>query len=110
MVDLKSYRFKRDVRSSFAGETQACVETLDMLEFTKVFCISFLDSWKSLSDVESVLGKQPKSPVITDVKSLCHALERSEYHQPGIWLSDEQPQRSLQADNGWDMDSSVQVG
>ena len=34
MVDWKSYRCKRVVRSSPAGETQASVETLDMLEFT----------------------------------------------------------------------------
>ena len=34
MVDWKSYKCKRVVRSSLAGETQAYVETLDMLEFT----------------------------------------------------------------------------
>ena len=36
---------------SLAGETQAYVETLDMLEFTKVFYALFLDPWKSVSDV-----------------------------------------------------------
>ena len=41
-----------------AGETQAHVETLDMLEFAKVFYSLFLDSWKSLSDVESILKKK----------------------------------------------------
>ena len=66
------------MRSSLAGETQAYVETLDMLEFTKVFCALFLDPWKSLSDAESIFEKQHKSPVITDSKSLCDALERSE--------------------------------
>ena len=54
LVDWKRYKCKRDVRSSLAGETQACVETLDMLEFTKVFYALFLDPWKSLSDVESI--------------------------------------------------------
>ena len=61
MLDWKSYRCKRVVRSSLAGETQAYVETLDMLEFTKVFFSLFLDPWQSLSDVESILEKQHKS-------------------------------------------------
>ena len=47
MVDWKSYRCKRFVRSSLAGETQAYVETLDMLEFTKVFYALFLNPWKA---------------------------------------------------------------
>ena len=37
MVDWKSYRCKRVVRSSLASETQAYVETLDLLETIKVF-------------------------------------------------------------------------
>ena len=37
VIDWKSCRCKRVVRSSLAGETQAYVETLDMLEFTYVF-------------------------------------------------------------------------
>ena len=64
------------MRSSLAGETQACVETLDMLELTEVFYALFLDPWKSLSDV--IFEKQQKSPVITDAKSLYDALESSE--------------------------------
>ena len=46
------------MRSSLAGETQAYVETLDMLEFTKVFYALFLAPWKSLCDVESIFEKQ----------------------------------------------------
>ena len=41
MVDWKRYKCKRVVRSSLADETQAYVETLDMLEFTKVFTLCF---------------------------------------------------------------------
>ena len=52
-VDWKSYKCKLVVRSSLAGETQAHVETLDMLEFTKVFYALFLDPWKSQSGAES---------------------------------------------------------
>ena len=77
MVDWKSYRCKRVVRRSLAGETQAYVETLDMLEFTKVFYALFLDPWKSLSVVKSIFEKH-KSPVITDAKRLYDAMERSE--------------------------------
>ena len=54
MADWNSYKCERVVHSSLAGETQAYVETLDMLEFTKVFHSLFLDPWKSLSDVESI--------------------------------------------------------
>ena len=74
-VDWKSYTCKRVVRSSLAGETQAYVETLEMLECTKVLYALFLDPWKSLSDVESIFEKQHKSPVITDFMSLYDALE-----------------------------------
>ena len=75
VIDWKSYRCERVVRSSLAGETQAYVQTLDMLEFTKVFYALFLDS---LSVVESIFEKQHKSPVIPNAKSLYDALERSE--------------------------------
>ena len=78
MVGWKSYKCKRVVRSSLAGETQAHVETLDMLELTGVFCSLFLDPWKSLSVVESKFEKQHTSPMITDAESLCGAVERSE--------------------------------
>ena len=74
MVDWKSYKCK----SVVLGETQAYVETLGMLEFTKVFYAPFLDPWKSPSDVKSIFEKQHKSPMITDAKSLYDALERSE--------------------------------
>ena len=77
LMDWKSYKCKRVVRSSIAGERQAYVETLDMLEFTRVFYDLFLDPWKSLSDVESIFEKQHKSLVITDAKILYDALERS---------------------------------
>ena len=59
-MNWKSCKWKRVVRSSLAGETQAYVETLDMLEFIKVFYALFLDPWKSLSDVESIFEKQHK--------------------------------------------------
>ena len=41
-MNWKSCKWKRVVRSSLAGETQAYVETLDMLEFIKVFYALFL--------------------------------------------------------------------
>ena len=74
--------------SSLAGETQAYLETLEMLEVTKVFQSLFLDPWQSLSDVESIFEKQHKSHVITDAKSLYDALERSE---SSTLAEDEQP-------------------
>ena len=50
MVDWKSYTCKRVVRNSLAGETQAHVETLNMLELAKVFHALFLDPWKNHSE------------------------------------------------------------
>ena len=43
-----------------------------------MFYSLFLGPWKSLSDVESIIENQRKSPVNTDAKSLYDALERSE--------------------------------
>ena len=62
MVDWKSYKCKRVLRSSLDGETQAYAEALDMLEFTKVFYALFLDPWKNLSDVESILRNNTRVP------------------------------------------------
>ena len=78
MVDWKIYKCNRVVRNSLAGEIQAYVETLDMLEFTKAFYALFLNPGQSLSDVESIFEKHHKSPVITDATSLYDALEKSE--------------------------------
>ena len=90
IVDWKSYKCKRVVRSSLAGETQAFVETLDMLEFTKVFHALFLDLWKSLSDVESFFETQHKSPVIC-CQELFTMLWRGLNPQLGTWLRNAQP-------------------
>ena len=60
LVDWKSYKCKRVVQRSLASQTQAYVETRDMLEFTKVLYTLFLDPWKSLGDVESIFEKQHK--------------------------------------------------
>ena len=46
MVDWRRYKCKRVVRRSLADEIQACVETLDMLDFTKVFYSLFLGPWE----------------------------------------------------------------
>ena len=43
-----------------AGDTQAFVETLDMLEVTEVLYSTFLHPWQSLSDVESILRNNKK--------------------------------------------------
>ena len=43
MVYWTTDESERVVRSSLAVETQAYVETLDMLEFVKVFYVLFLD-------------------------------------------------------------------
>ena len=77
MVDGESYRFKRVVRSSLAGETQAYVETLDILEFTKVFYALFLASWKSLSDVGINFGETTEESRDHRCQELAR-LERSE--------------------------------
>ena len=64
MADWRSHKCERVVRSSLAGETQADVETLDMLELTRVF-YSVPGPWKSLGDAEPTIENQHKSRVIT---------------------------------------------
>ena len=80
----RRYKCKHVVRSSLADETQAYVETLDMLEFTKVFHALFLDPWKSLRRV-------PRS----QMPRVCTVLWRGVNHQHGTWLRDALPWKSL---------------
>ena len=47
LVDWKSYKCKRVVRSSLTGETQAYVEThLTCWNLPRCFTLCFLDPWK----------------------------------------------------------------
>ena len=63
------------MRSPLAGETQAYVEALDMLEFTNVF---FLWSEKIQESRDH------------RYQEFC-TTRREVTHQPGIWLSEEEP-------------------
>ena len=78
MVDWKSYKYKRVVRSSLAGETQAYVETLDMLEFTRCFTLFFWTLGKARVMWNQFLRNNTRVLVITDAKSLFDPLERSD--------------------------------
>ena len=69
-VDWKSYTCKRAVCSSLAGETLVCMETLGMLEFTKVFILCSWTLGKAWMMWNPLVRNNTKSPVITDAKSL----------------------------------------
>ena len=62
MVDCRSYKCKRVVHSSLAGETQACGETPDMLELTEVFYSLCLGNWKRVSDLQFFFRKTQRVP------------------------------------------------
>ena len=67
MVDWKSYKCKRVVLKHLTFEN-----------LSRCFTLCFWTVEKRVSDVESIMKKQHKSPLITDAKSLYDALERSE--------------------------------
>ena len=76
--EWSSYKLKRVCRSSLAAEAQAYAETLDRLEYCKVFWQCMVEPSTNINDVDMILRKQLRSAIITDCKCLYDALERSE--------------------------------
>ena len=87
IIDWKSWKLKRKVRSSLAAESQAMADTVDTLNFVRLFmaeCI-FPQSL-DLRRVDEIYTHLPPAHIITDCKSLFDALERSE--SAGLGLAD----------------------
>ena len=87
IMDWKSWKLKRKVRSSLAAESQALADAVDNLNYLRLFFAECLISDSiDLRQSDRVLSMMPKAHVITDCKSLYDALERSE--SAGLGLSE----------------------
>ena len=79
IMDWKSWKLKRKVRSSLAAESQALAEAVDVLNYRRLFYAECIVSYSiDLRKADTVLATLPKSHVITDCESLYDALEKSE--------------------------------
>ena len=88
IMDWKSWKLKRKVRSSLAAESQALAEAVDVLNYMRLFFAECIVSYSiDLRKAATVLATLPKSHVITDCKSLYDALEKSE--SAGLGLQEE---------------------
>ena len=71
IMDWKSWKLKRKVRSSLAAESQALADAVDNLNYMRLFfaeCI--LHDSIDLRQADHVLSMLPRAHVITDCKSL----------------------------------------
>jgi hypothetical protein len=75
IVDWKSWKLQRVVRSSLAAEAQAFAEAQDQQEFINIFVLECLEpTGLKLSNLDEILSCLPASPIFTDCKSLYDAL------------------------------------
>ena len=79
IMDWKSWKLKRKVRSSLAAESQALADAVDNLNYMRLFFAECIVAEPiDLRKADQVLSLLPKAHVITDCKSLYDALENSE--------------------------------
>ncbi len=87
IIEWKSWKLTRKCRSSLAAETQAMANSVDMLNFVRLFFADFLHAdGIDLRRPDEVLKLLPESFAVTDCKSLYDALEKSE--SLGLGLSE----------------------
>ena len=87
LMDWKSWALKRVCRSSLSAESQASADTVDSLNFVRLFAADFLHpTGVDLRQTDQVLSLLPGSIMVTDCKSLYDALARSE--SQGLGLSE----------------------
>ena len=76
IMDWKSWKLKRKVRSSLAAESQALADAVDNLNYMRLFFAECIVAEPiDLRKADQVLSLLPKAHVITDCKSLYDALE-----------------------------------
>ena len=77
VLDWKSWKLTRKCRSSLSAESQAMADSIDTLNFSRLFFADFLlPEGIDLRRPDEVLQNLPKSFAITDCKSLFDALEK----------------------------------
>ena len=95
IIDWKSWKLDRKCRSSLSAESQAMADSIDMLNFIRLFFADCLHpSGVDLRQPEVVLQLLPEAFAITDCKSLYDALERSE--SLGLGLSGSERRTSIE--------------
>ena len=77
IMEWKSWKLTRKCRSSLSAESQAMADSVDLLNFARLFFADFLlPEGIDLRRPDEVLQLLPNSCAITDCKSLFDALER----------------------------------
>ena len=85
LMDWKSWALKRVCRSSLSAESQAAADTVDTLNFVRLFAADFLLApGVDLRKTDKILTLVPESIIVTDRKSLYDALARSESQGLGL--------------------------
>ena len=86
VIEWKSWKLTRKCRSSLAAESQAMADSVDMLNFVRLFFADCLHPVGiDLRRPDEVLKLLPESCAITDCKSLYDALENESL---GLGLSE----------------------
>ena len=79
IIEWKSWKLTRKCRSSLSAESQAMADSVDMLNFCRLFFADFLHPQGiDLRRPDEVLKLLPEAIAITDCKSLYGALEKNE--------------------------------
>ena len=87
IIDWKSWKLTRKCRSSLAAESQATADSVDILNFCRLFFADFLHpEGVDLRRPDEVYQLLPEAIAITDCKSLYDALEKNE--SLGLGLSE----------------------
>ena len=87
IIEWKSWKLTRKCRSSLSAESQAMADSVDMLNFVRLFFADFLHAeGVDLRRPDEILRLLPESCAITDCKSLYDALEKNE--SLGLGLSE----------------------
>ena len=87
IIEWKSWKLTRKCRSSLSAESQAMADSVDVLNFCRLFFADFLHpEGIDLRRPDEVLKLLPEAIAITDCKSLYDALEKNE--SLGLGLSE----------------------
>ena len=85
LMDWKSWSLKRICRSSLSAESQSAADTVDTLNFVRLFAADCIFApGVDLRKTDTALKLLPESIVVTDCKSLYDALARSESQGLGL--------------------------
>ena len=98
IIEWKSWKLTRKCRSSLSAESQAMADSVDMLNFVRLFFANFLHpEGIDLRRPDEVFKLLPEAIAITGCKSLYDALEKNE--SLGLGLSEKRTSIEVAATN-----------